>query len=98
MHRCRFTPRFTVRQLMVAVALMGIVFGVTIERRDRFMKLMDYHRAEFKKLVPLVPMFAGSSDHPNVLRLEWHESMRLKYEHAAQYPWLPVEPDTPEPR
>ena len=28
---------------------------------------------------------------------EYHEAMALKYERAARYPWLPVEPDPPEP-
>jgi hypothetical protein len=30
-------------------------------------------------------------------RAEHHSSLARKYEHAAQYPWLPVEPDPPEP-
>jgi hypothetical protein len=29
--------------------------------------------------------------------VEWHDSMARKYEHAARYPWLPVEPDPPAP-
>ncbi len=27
--------------------------------------------------------------------LEWHEGMKPMYEHAARYPWLPVECDPP---
>jgi hypothetical protein len=27
----------------------------------------------------------------------WHEAMADKYERAARYPWLCVEPDPPEP-
>ncbi len=30
-------------------------------------------------------------------RAEHHESLARKYEQAARYPWLPVEPDPPEP-
>jgi hypothetical protein len=30
-------------------------------------------------------------------RADHHASLARKYEHAAQYPWLPVEPDPPEP-
>ena len=29
--------------------------------------------------------------------IAFHEAMARKYEHAARYPWLPVEPDPPEP-
>lgn len=29
--------------------------------------------------------------------LAYHTSLRQKYERAARYPWLPVEPDPPEP-
>ncbi len=31
-------------------------------------------------------------------RLNYSRSMREKYRRAARYPWLPVEPDPPEPR
>jgi hypothetical protein len=89
-------PRMTTRRWMIAVAVVGIVLGVTIERRNRFRTIAAHHQAEFKKLVSqghLFP-FPGSGD--AVWRpLEWHESMRLKYEHAARYPWLPVDPDPP---
>jgi hypothetical protein len=30
-------------------------------------------------------------------RLAYHATMARKYERAARYPWLPVEPDPPEP-
>ena len=30
-------------------------------------------------------------------RADHHASLARKYEHAARYPWLPVEPDPPEP-
>jgi hypothetical protein len=29
---------------------------------------------------------------------DFHVQLRLKYEHAARYPWLPIEPDSPEPK
>ncbi len=90
--------RFTVRRMMVAVAIAGAVLGVIIGRQDRFRKIAAHHRAEFNNVsrMPMI-MFAGSSDDPVMLRLEWHELMRLKYERAARQPWLPVAPDPPEP-
>ena len=30
-------------------------------------------------------------------RADHHASLARKYEHAARYPWLPVEPDPPPP-
>ena len=30
--------------------------------------------------------------------IAYHAAMARKYRHAARYPWLPVEPDPPEPR
>jgi hypothetical protein len=93
-------PRMTMRRWMIVVAIVGIVLGVAIERRNRLRKIAAHHQAEFKKLVRQGPiiLFAGSSDDPIMRRLEWHESMRLKYERAARYPWPPVEPDPSEPR
>lgn len=94
-------PRFSVRRLMLAVAIMGIVLGVTIERRDRFRRIAAHHEAEVEKLVGRLPpevVYGHSSDDPIMRRLEWHEPMRLKYERAARYPWLPVRPDPPEPK
>jgi hypothetical protein len=31
-------------------------------------------------------------------RAAWNDRMKRKYERAARYPWLPVEPDPPMPR
>jgi hypothetical protein len=30
--------------------------------------------------------------------LRWRAQMEAKYRRAARYPWLPVEPDPPEPK
>jgi hypothetical protein len=80
-------------------AVVAIVLGVTIERRNRFRKIAAHHHAQFRKLVGQghIILFAGSSDDPMMRRLEQHESMRLKYELAARYPWLTVHPDPPPP-
>jgi hypothetical protein len=94
MHLSRLTPRFTVRRLMVAVAIIGAALGVTIERHDRFRWTASRHRGQ----VPILPRIKPVGMEAKVWRLyKWHESMARKYEHAARYPWLPVAPDTPEP-
>jgi hypothetical protein len=91
-------PQFTVRRLMLAVAIVGFVLGVTIERQNRFRKIEAHHQAEFANLVSRSPYisFSNFSEAVN-RRLDWHETMRLKYEHAALHPWLPVSPDPSEP-
>jgi hypothetical protein len=86
----------TTRRWMIAVAVVGIAIGNPIERRNRFRRIADYHQAEVMKLIPRMKPF-GTEDW-EWRPIEWHELMRLKYEHAARYPWLPVEPDAPEPR
>jgi hypothetical protein len=91
--------QFTVRRLMVAVAMMGVVLGVTIERRDRFRNVAAHHQAETKKLVSRHPEIVyGHPDDPIIRRIEWHEPMRLKDERAVRYPWLPVGLDPPDPK
>ncbi len=76
------------------VAVVGILLGVTIERRNRFRKIADYHQAELMKLARRMKPFA---DDRSWRPLEWHESMARKYERAARFPWLPAEPDPLEP-
>jgi hypothetical protein len=45
------------------------------------------------------PFQVGRPFSPEVARrhLAYWEPIRAKYEHAALYPWLPVEPDPPRP-
>ncbi len=96
MHLSRLIPRFTVRRLMVAVAIIGSALGITIERRERFRWIAVHHRAAVPQHIPGIKPL-GMEDKDWRL-IEWHESMARKYEHAARYPWLPVATDQPEPR
>ena len=88
--------RFTVRRLMVAVVIVGIVLGVTIERRNRFRRLAARHRAEFEVLWRQTNPFTTTNLIWN--RVERSESLIRKYERAARYPWLPIGPDRPDPK
>ena len=59
----RSRPRFTVRRLMVAVAIVGLVLGIMIERQNRFRKIAAHHRAEIEKIIQMnAHPFAGSSE------------------------------------
>ena len=109
-------PRFTLRPLMLAVAIGAMFLGVWIwgeRRKARFLALADWHHRQ------IVCIFFGyegpdgdftyeatstsqkSGDppvSPHRQRIDtWHRKMALKYWRAACYPWLPVEPDPPEP-
>lgn len=102
--------RFTIRSLMIAVAVVGTVLGVVLERRSRFLRLAEYHRSQIvgAHLVQALMRNRGcvtywmdangrtvSSAQP--AKDQWHNELSSKYLLAARCPWLPVEGDPPEP-
>ena len=91
--------QFTVRGMMIGVAVVGIVLMIPIERYHRFRKTAAHYRSEFERFLYITPYehFMSFSELDN-RRLEWLYVMSIKYERAARYPWLPVEPDPPEPK
>ena len=101
----RFRLRFTVRRLMVAVAIVGILLGawIGLERRRVWLQgLLERHqdRAQLCELYK----FIGKLDRKpaawiarHQARFEHHLAMMRKYERAARHPWLPLAPDPPEP-
>jgi hypothetical protein len=102
--------RFTVRRMMVAVAIVGAcVWGV---------RMLQMSRAYGKKAerfasnaMDRIPGFNGewpkTPEGEAKLRRTWdlwkqemedhNAAMAAKYRRAARYPWLPVAPDPPEP-
>ncbi len=80
-------PRLTIRSLMVAVAIVGLIVGTGLELRRR-------HR-RFSQLAA-THLLAAVADEggPNST---WHLHMWVKYRRAARHPWLPVAPDPPVP-
>ena len=104
----RFSFRLTVRRLMVAVAIVAVVIGIVTEldrRRERYTRLARQHsvvRDELHKFLVVVPP-SGSleffGDRRAIAELVgYHGRLKAKYEEAARHPWLPVEPDPPEPK
>jgi hypothetical protein len=84
--------QFTLRRLMIGIALAtvaveaGLIGCRVVSRLDR---AYDHDRH----------LNSGRSfKYDSTDLIQWHERMRLKYENAARYPWLPVEPDPPEPK
>ena len=86
----RLRPRLTVRGLMVAVAIVGLMSGGRIWLIRR--------AAAFRDRVVMVKMSFARSEGFTRARSEWLLEMWAKYERAARSPWLPVAPDPPEPR
>ncbi len=83
--------RFTMRLMVVAVALAGLSLGIGSALQRRV--------ALFQQRASQEAFLLGSQRHPLPERkVPHHESLRRKYERAAGYPRLPVEPDPPEPQ
>jgi hypothetical protein len=77
-------PRFTVRRLMVAVAIVALPIGLW-GRSMAFARIAREHAAREK-------------DFADARASSYHWNLAVKYERAAMYPWLPVAPDPPEPQ
>ncbi len=108
--------RFTVRRMMVAVAIAAILLGlygwVVRLRRMSVEFLAEARRhADMEKMLRTISGVSGRdslveiSPGPGVpwkrntagAEADQEAALKLKYEHAARYPWLPVAPDPPEP-
>jgi hypothetical protein len=85
-------PRFTVRRLMVAVAITAVAtyMGMVAWRIETYAMRADAHARHLNS--------GHSFIYDSTDLIQWHERMRLKYENAARNPWFPVAPDPPEPK
>ncbi len=83
--------RFTLRRMMIAVAIVAILLGLAEMTRRR--------RAAFREKSTAIRWSEYVEGHgkrrPEIA--EHYRRMAEKYERAARYPWLPVAPDPPEP-
>ena len=86
---------------MIAVAVVAVVFGLV--RWKRTMDRRAYFYAE-RAMYHTVRGFDGVPDWirdeqpPEVRRrIEYHAALARKWNRAYRYPWLPVDPDPPEP-
>ncbi len=100
--------RFTVRRLMVAVAVFAISFGaMTWVARMRALSATYRQRAAnfswlTARIGSIVMMPDGRwvnryEDENDRLRDAWALCLAAKYLRLSYYPWLPVEPDPPPP-
>jgi hypothetical protein len=102
--------RFTVRRLMVAVAVLALVaaIGEMTRRSASYDRLARYYAERETLSLDLMAAFARP-DRPELSEVcsveyarnrafaEHEERLKRKYRRAARYPWLPVAPDPPEP-
>ena len=82
--------RVTVLRLMAMVAVVALGLGIVawMGRRSAWL------RAES---VRHIKEAAGAASGGPSARINFHLEMFEKYRRAASHPWLPVEPDPPEP-
>jgi hypothetical protein len=90
--------RFTVRRLMVVVAIVAIAIWVFYIRREEFHRLSLYHNKMSYQHGTLVGVGPGMSLHQPNATGQWHLKLARKYSYAASHPYLPVRPDPPEPK
>jgi hypothetical protein len=97
-------PRMTTRRWMIAVAVAGIVLGPLVylgQRSRRFDRISWVHvRAMSKGAIEAANLKRRGDPRAKLAyaRADYHQAMWLKYLRASRTPWLPVEPDPPEPR
>ena len=105
-------PRMTTRRWMVVVAVVGTSVGAAMLaiRSRTYAALAALHTKSELECRRVVEAFKGRgfdgeiwSDAIAYARrcrrlVPYHAALRHKYEHAARTPWLPVEPDPPEPQ
>src|SRR4051812_8359590 len=98
-------PRFTVRSLIVLVAVAAITSGVLVyvERMKRLSqqyreRALNHYWQEMTIGTGQKSGYNGKVLSPDPSGLvSYHAQLREKYERAARYPWLPVEPDPMPP-
>jgi hypothetical protein len=87
-------PRFTVRRMLIAVAVAGLVFSLGREEL-RLHRMRTYHARAIKRMHIMMSLIAEPGKEQIA---EFHESMALKCQTATVNPWLPVPVDPPEPK
>ena len=85
--------RFSVRRLMIMVAVVALSSAVLGQLSLRYRQQARFYaesEAYWRKAAIGAPI---SQQARYKDRVNYFARLRQKYEHAARYPWLPVEPD-----
>jgi hypothetical protein len=96
--------RSSVRNLLIAVAIASVLLwsALMLQRSAKYRAVAaDHASAEWywseagsQAAEPLMGGGLWTRDD----RVKFFRDLRLKYERAARYPWLSVEPDPPTPQ
>jgi hypothetical protein len=101
--------RFTLRRMMIAVALVALLFGAAAglwrrhlsfkRQADEYAKRMNTEFARgYRVAIARWPSDGELKMKDEHYRLkDYYKQLKLKYERAAARPWLPVESDRPPP-
>ena len=96
--------RISIGMLMALVAIAALMMAgaVLVKRSSEFRALAEEQAdSEMASLAYSDDARGARGDAQRVARGEqmaaYHRELRIKYERAARYPWLPVEPDPPPP-
>jgi hypothetical protein len=91
-------PRMTTRRWMIVVAMIGVALGgleVLRRRREYDLAMAAHHNALFDNAMN--PPRVIKDFRPLAEYTDYHLKLMGKWIKAARSPWLPVEPDPPEP-
>jgi hypothetical protein len=89
--------RFTVRQMMIAVAVVAGLASVEAMRR-RSSDLQEHAESHKVEACGIALGIRPDPEHRWEAWIAYHMMLSRKYERAAAHPWLPIAPDPPEPK
>jgi hypothetical protein len=101
--------QFTVRRLMLVVAIAGLVTGGGVwgyrmwELSGGYTGMAQQQWSDVHENLKELVGYGYGGREPDKLaeliaaRAVYHSALAQKYERAARYPWFPIEPDLPEP-
>lgn len=91
----RLYPRFTIRWLMVLVAIVGVLqWALEMRRRSA-----EFREREHRAWGTLMNQSGDNVHSPLTYpRYQYQSALFHKYHRAARYPWLSVTPDPPAPQ
>jgi hypothetical protein len=92
-------PRVTIRRMLLLVAALAVALGILAAFQRRSQRLRR-RAAEYAAAIHTV-YFADVNGMDGMVltatTADYHEDLSVKYEAAANRPWLPLEPDLAPP-
>jgi hypothetical protein len=89
-------PRYRLRTLMLAVAIVAAAIDL-VARRERFRMKASRHTFQAHEGATVISLHRAGLSERLTPRGRWHRERAREFERAAARPWLPVAPDPPEP-